>query len=681
MCGIAGSFGSSRPGPESWLPLLQHRGPDGEGSWTSQSEQAALAHTRLAIIDLTPEAAQPMASGNGSSHLVFNGELYNYRELREQLSAEGIAFHTQSDTEVVLESLNAWEVGALERFAGMFALAFWNETSRSGLLARDPLGIKPLYYRLFASDDNAPPALAFASETRALRKQFPFQLNTESARDHLLWGTPGEPSTIDTATHCLPAGHFLRWNEGEVEVVEYWRAGFGGKAVGSRQQAVVGNRRQAGDRGLPGSADVPVGFFKGQRSGGRCQGTEVRGQRSAIQGTPFEAPSTRHDEPGTTNQARSTRNEARRTRSALLESVERHLVSDVPIGLFLSGGIDSTALLALTREVQGENATIRTFSIGFDDPQFDESSLAQRTADRFGTDHVEWIIGREEGIAEIPGYLEAMDQPTTDGFNTWCISGLARRHDIKVALSGLGGDELFAGYDSFRRVPQFRRFHRWLGPFRAPAGRLLRRFGPEARWRRLGAFLRSEGSWWDAFHAQRGIFSRDEAERILGELLPAEMGEETDRMSVLRDGKLLAANDPRDIVSLMELTGYMRNQLLRDSDVFSMARGLELRVPLVDSRLFEALAVIPADVRLRQGKQLLLEAVPEIPDFIRDQPKRGFRFPFDNWLQDGFGELLPEGDRVAGVPLDTWYRRWAVAVLLARGQESDRQLRRRKRRN
>ncbi len=274
------------------------------------------------------------------------------------------------------------------------------------------------------------------------------------------------------------------------------------------------------------------------------------------------------------------------------------------------------------------------------------------------------IVVREEGLAEIPGYLEAMDQPTIDGFNTWCVSGLARRHGIKVALSGLGGDELFAGYGSFGRVPQYRRLHRALGPLRSVAGRALRAGNLGVRWERLAYFLtETRGDWWDAFHVQRGIFTPAEAlalVRQLPELAPLV----PDLRCDADFPDLSTATTDRDRVSLMELTGYLQNQLLRDSDVFSMARGLELRVPFVDSRLFDTLGAIPARERLREGKQLLIQAVPEIPSFVRDQPKRGFRFPFGEWMEEGFGALLDVSE--LDNRRETWYRRWALATLKMR---------------
>jgi asparagine synthase (glutamine-hydrolysing) len=720
MCGIAGWFGPNADWQvQEFLAALRHRGPDGSGVW--QSANATLVHTRLSIIDLSEAGAQPMgfeskiggrrseerdqlitdhstaphpngdksacpevppyrpppaansSTDHSSSHsptanrqlttrlsspkstdnsssfsfvLVFNGEIYNYRELRGELEAAGEVFTSGSDTEVLLRLLVREGAACLPKLAGMFAFAFWDKEAGTALLARDQLGIKPLYYR----DENG--TLSFASETRVLRKNGD-PTDASALHDFFLWGSVPEPATLNAAVRQLPAGHWLRCKDGKVEIARWHSDGVGRDRRARPFESAAAAPPQADQVGRPGGPSLPV-------------------------------------------------DPAVLTRDALLESFRRHLVSDVPVGIFLSGGIDSTVILALTREVLGPAADIRTFSIGFDDPAFDESGLARRTAEHFGATHTEWRMTSEEGTAEIPAFLAAVDQPTIDGFNTWCVSKMARREGVKVVLSGLGGDEIFAGYGSFDRVPRFHAWHRRLGPLRRLAAAILTRQAPATPWRRLGGFFSGGGSWLEAYHAQRGIFTADEAARLANTLCgvtPAApdwnvSGLSTDPAAVMagmpfrgvRDhatnmhgvessshvpsiGPVLAENgschpDPREIVSHLEITRYMRNQLLRDSDVFSMAHGLELRVPFVDSRLLDTLASIPSAVRLAQGKQLLLTAVPELPVWIRTQPKRGFRFPFQTWLEGQFGELLVEAQKVSPVPLKAWYRTWAVAVAM-----------------
>lgn len=606
MCGIAGWIGPDKGWKaERFQEGLSRRGPDGSGVW--HGERAVLVHTRLAILDLSEAGAQPMGlqagcdqgevlvppevdGGGSGSVIVFNGEIYNYRALRDDLEREGERFASDSDTEVLLRLLAREGVACLPKLAGMFAFCYWDEAAGEALLARDAFGIKPLYYRV---DDGT---LAFASEARLLQRSGD-EADAEALRDFFLWGSVSEPATLSILVRQLPAGHWLKWCDGKVETGKWTASASSGRAAAGIGR---GKDREEDWAGL--------------------------------------------------------------TRCALQESMQRHLVADVPIGIFLSGGIDSTVVLALAREVLGREADIRTFSIGFDDPAFDESSLARRTAEHFGARHTEWLMTPEEGKAEIPLFLEAMDQPSIDGFNTWCVSKLARREGMKVVLSGLGGDELFAGYGSFERVPRFRQAYWALGPLRPVVARILESRPEGSPWRRLAAFLRGGGSWLEAYQTQRGIFTPEEADRLAEHLTGRRVGSSFHGESVGGAG-----DAAREIVSRLEFTRYMRNQLLRDSDVFSMAHGLELRVPLVDVRLFEALQRVPAEVRLRQGKRLLLEAVPEVPDWVRNQPKRGFRFPFQQWMEGQFGELLTEAKEQSPVHLGAWYRTWAVAAAMRRG--------------
>ena len=595
MCGIAGFFGGAFKATfvEEALCGLASRGPDGNGVWKNQTNTAALIHTRLAILDLSEGGSQPMVcerTGDSSDQaptaciLVFNGEIYNYRELRRDLEGAGEIFASDGDTEVLLRLLVLEGVGCLPKLAGMFSFAYWDEAAGSALLARDALGIKPLYYR---SEEGL---LAFASYTKLLRTDSD-PVDATALRDFFLWGSVPDPKTLVVPVRQLPSGHCLHWKGGVTTIERWYRLPIG---------------------------DEPKGVWLGpNRKGNRHSAAQV-------------------------------------TRIALEESIRRHLVSDVPVGIFLSGGVDSTVLLALARSVLGKNADIRTFSIGFADPEFDESSAARRSAGHFGAIHTEWMMTQEEGVAEIPAFLQAIDQPGIDGFNTWCVSKLAHREGMKVVLSGLGGDEIFAGYSSFKRIPQFVWLHRHLGPMRPVVARLLESQLAGSPFRRLAQFLRSTGSWLEAYHVQRGIFTDTEAEQLThlfsdSAIEPRECVEEI-------------PNDALNAVSFLEVSRYMRFQLLRDSDVYSMAHSLELRVPFVDSRLIETLSTIPSDLRLRSEKQLLLDAVNEIPAWIRNQPKRGFRFPFQTWMEGEFGDLLKEATKQSPVALAAWYRRWALTV-------------------
>ncbi len=584
MCGIGGWIGERK----SWdaremVDALKHRGPDGHGIWTSN--EACLVHTRLAILDLSTKATQPMtfpaapSTTNSNAHvLAFNGEIYNFRKLREELKGSGEVFQSDSDTEVLLRLLVREGSACLPKLHGMFAFAYWDGLNKRALLARDPFGIKPLYYR------NLNSTLEFASEVKALRKGNE-KIDADTVRDFLLWGTSPEPGTLFQSIRQLPAGHLLRWENGKVNIEPWNKLEF------------------------------------------QTHHSDEKPERIA--------------------------------RKALQESVARHLVSDVPVGFFLSGGIDSTALLALAREHLGPTADIRTFSIGFSNPEFDESSAARQTAEHFGALHTEWQMTSNDARLEIPEFLAASDQPTIDGFNTWCVSKLARKHGVKVVISGLGGDELAAGYNSFRRVPNLMRAHRALGYSRPLAANLLKRLPLGSPWQRLASFFEApEPSWLHAFHAQRGIFTPSEAVQLTESICDIK----TEPPDFDWNAPVM---NPRDTVSFLELTRYMRNQLLRDSDIFSMAHGLELRVPLVDQHLFSKLSKIPTESRLRDGKQLILDAVPEIPSWVRNRPKKGFRFPFQSWMESNFGDLLERTEHISTtIPLTAWYRKWAVAILL-----------------
>jgi asparagine synthase (glutamine-hydrolysing) len=344
------------------------------------------------------------------------------------------------------------------------------------------------------------------------------------------------------------------------------------------------------------------------------------------------------------------------TRAALLDSVEHHFVSDVPVGIFLSGGIDSTALLALAHATGRTN--IRTFSVGIDNSSADESALARRTAAHFGTRHEELRLTADSARELFSRFLHAVDQPTIDGFNTYCVSQLARQHGMKVVLSGLGGDELFGGYPSFQKLPMLWKSSRLLGSWCGQAGSWLQQLSSRPQLHRLADALAQGGSEASVYDAFRGVFSGADARKLAQWLTNSQPFIESPDVDGQNDP------DPRNRVSALEMRRYMLNQLLRDSDVMSMAHGLELRVPFIDSALFDVVSRVPADIRLRRGKQLLLDAVPEIPEWIRRRPKRGFLFPYEQWLATSeWQAMFADALRGIPVPAATWYQRWAVFVL------------------
>lgn len=593
MCGIAGivsgqlSSGQIQERLERMRNALRHRGPDGEGIYVSPSAEGGLlcglAHTRLAILDLSPAGHQPMQTRDGRYHITFNGEIYNFKELRRELEADGEQFTGGSDTEVILRMFARHGAECVREFNGMFAFAIWDAREHACFLARGPLGIKPLYY----AQDNAN-GLVFASELQALLKSdlWHRRLNHSALQGYLLFGSVPEPETLIQDVSALPAGHYL-------------------------MHTAEGKRKRC--------------FWQPQFHADPC--------------TPPQA--------------------VERTRTAVEESVARHFISDVPVGIFLSGGIDSTSLVALARA--GGQQNLKTFSIAFDNPQYDEGTAARRTAAHFGTEHHEHRLNAASGTKLMQEFLVHQDQPSIDGFNTFCVSRHAQMSGIKVVLSGLGGDELFAGYRSFTDVPKLVRAGVWLGlagPTKKWTGTLLEHFGRSPRQQRLGAYLCGPPSMAGAYWAMRGIFTPEEAAKLTEIYTGSQRPEQTNLHF-----QVPSQPTPEDCVSYLELTRYMQNQLLRDSDVMGMACGLELRVPFVDSRLVDSISHIPARFRLQPGKKLLLEAVPEIPDWVRQAPKRGFVFPFEEWMAADWKELFARYDKLSPFPLRSWYRRWALFAL------------------
>jgi asparagine synthase (glutamine-hydrolysing) len=586
MCGIAGiitynaSLDRLTHSIQSMQASLSHRGPDDAGIYVSSNRQIALAHTRLSILDLSPAGHQPMSTPDGRYHITFNGEIYNFEELRAQLQGE--TFQSQTDTEVILKLYQRVGAACVKQLRGMFAFAIWDDFTQTCFIARDPLGIKPLYYWQSGS------TLVFASELRAvLSSHLPkIKLSPAGLYGYLTSGSVPEPHTLIEDVYCLPAGNWLQWQAGEIKQQQYWQISFGSQPI------------------TPAAAQAQV-------------------------------------------------------RTALIDSVQHHFISDVPVGIFLSGGIDSTSLVALARQTQ--SSSLQTYSIAFEDQAFNEGTIAQKTAQHFETEHTEHCITAAQGRSLLPQFLARLDQPSIDGFNTFCVSQIAHQQGAKVVLSGLGGDELFGGYKSFQQVPQMVRLSQRLKPLRPLGiviGQGVEKWGTSARLKRIGDFLQSTHTTAAAYRSFRGIFSHQEACTLAQYYLDEPIALPSPSTHCSSPSPSL-----EDEVSRLELTHYMRNQLLRDSDVMSMAWGLELRVPLVDVQLIEAIANIPSAIRLAPGKQLLREAIPELPQWVLNQPKRGFSFPFQTWFATDWQDYFPTLNYAPHISLDLWYRRWSLAIL------------------
>jgi asparagine synthase (glutamine-hydrolysing) len=551
MCGINGivrlEFGASLPDFEELRRArdsMASRGPDGSGQWRSEDGEVALGHRRLAIIDLSPTGAQPMAFADGRYRIVLNGEIYNYRELRDELVGAGVALQTQSDTEVVLALFAREGVAMLARLRGMYAFAIWDEAQRKLTLARDPYGIKPLYYAAAGG------AFRFASQVKALEASGAVSLDLDPAGlvGFLLWGSVPEPFTIRRGIRALPAGHVL-----EVE---------------------------AGRVSEPRPASVP--------------------------------------EPHSVDVG-----------AAIAASIEAHLVADVPVGLFLSAGLDSTLVAALARRAPGEPlvAITATFE-AFEGGARDEGPLAAEVARTLGLRVASRRFTRRDLEALWPRALAAMDQPTIDGFNTYLVAHAAHEAGLKVVLSGLGGDELFGSYPSFQDVP---RWARWVERSRRVPGlagawpKMARGFG--GRKPKLAGLLAHGDTLAGAYFLRRGLFLPEELPALIGAERAAEGLAAYDPV---RDAERFAAgaSDAWEAVHRMESGLYLKNQLLRDADWAAMAHSVELRVPLVDARLQATIAAARFEPARTEGKAALVRRLaPELPEAIFQQRKRGFAVP------------------------------------------------------
>jgi len=573
MCGVVGVYAYAAAGPvvdrQEVRAVRDHmaaRGPDGSGEWFSPDGRAALAHRRLSIIDLSPRAAQPMASANGRLVLSFNGEIYNFRELRSQLQAQGRVFRTDSDTEVLLQLYEAHGTGMLEMLRGMFAFALWDGARRAMLLARDAFGIKPLYY----ADDGR--TVRAASQVKALL-QAPVDTTPEPAghAGFFLWGSVPSPWTLYRGIRAVPAGHFM------------W----------------------VGERG----AAAPQPY---------CLISDILAEAVAQPAQGSSAQALEH------------------IAHALDSSVRAHLVSDVPVGVFLSAGLDSAVVSALATRSKPP----RTLTLGFAEyagTLDDEVPLAELIASTLGTSHTTMTCRRSDFEADREHLLAAMDQPSIDGVNTWFVARAAATQGIKVALSGLGGDELFGSYPSFHDVP---RMQRLAGPFARLRGLgIFARRLSEPLLRRVtspkfAGLLEYGGSLGGAYMLRRGLYMPWELPRVMDPDMAREGWRDLQVIARLNDlsQSVSGKGASRLAITAMEMCFYMRHQLLRDADWAGMAHSVEIRTPLLDLPLLKAVAPwIAAHPQLTK-QRVAMAAAPELPCALLQQPKTGFTVPVREWL-------------------------------------------------
>lgn len=610
MCGINGIVNLGRTGNfgnqiRMMNAALVHRGPDDDGVF--EEEGIALGHRRLSIIDLSSDGHQPMNYSNRFT-IVYNGELYNFRELKKELSE--ITFKTNSDTEVILAAYAKWGENCLKHFNGMFAFAIYDQSNQELFIARDRLGIKPLYYSQINEQ------LIFSSEIRALiaSGMIPKKMDLNSLEDYLLYQTVHAPATIIENVHLLMPGHFMKINNGSVNVKCWWKPEIKSSKSNSDYSAVC--------------KDI---------------------------------------------------------RKLLRDAVERRLVADVPFGAFLSGGIDSSVIVGLMSEVA--SSPVNTFSVTFDDSEFSESIYANQIAKKFKTIHHEIKLKPEDFLNELPNALDAMDHPSGDGPNTYVVSKATKIAGVAMALSGLGGDELFCGYGIFKRSAELEG-KKWLNliprGIRSAVGDSIKKKNPGIAGEKKAAILSMDKINFASFYpVYRKVLLEDQIKKI--RCHKNEFPNAVTEIVTEIEKKFSAENYLMSRVSISEITTYMQNVLLRDTDQMSMAHALEVRVPFLDYKLVEYVLNLPDEMKFPiTPKKLLVDAVSDLlPSEIVNRPKMGFTFPWKNWMKNelkSFCEtrLTNLGKRESfdanGVtelwnsflnddPLVTWSRIWPLVVL------------------
>ena len=585
MCGIFGIAARNARIPaglvESGTQSLAHRGPDDSGTISLRdgidSVEIGLGNRRLAILDLSPLGHQPMHDPETGNWIVYNGEIYNFRDVRAELERFGTTFRSHSDTEVLLKAYATWGKGCLSKLRGMFAFAIWDASARELFLARDPMGIKPLYFACAGS------FFLFASEVRSLLGTglLPRRIDPAGLINYLTFGSAYDPLTLLEGVQAVPAGYWLIWREGVVHQSSYWD--------------LLDDASNSSDATLLSMDD----------------------EKTAAAGIQV----------------------------LLEQSVKMQLVSDVPVGVFLSGGIDSSALVSILRH---SGITPTTFSIVFKESDYSEAEHSRAVAERFHSDHHEVEVSQADVLTAIPDAVLAMDLPTMDGVNTFFVSQSTRKAGVKVALSGLGGDEVFAGYSSFRSIPRFERFARtWKHLPKAGRGGVASAFSalasPSDQNRKLALLLSGNGNSTHPYFVSRMLFTPEQRNLLLRQRDESVLAlAAASQLDILNRSLLL---DPINRVSYLESRCYMLNTLLRDSDFMSMSQGLELRVPLIDHQLAKAVLSLPGKWKLNgTPKKLLVESLPiPLPDEIVHRPKRGFTLPFEHWMRQ---ELRSEIDPV-----------------------------------
>jgi asparagine synthase (glutamine-hydrolysing) len=575
MCGLAGFVTQAAESPgrvrlERMRDVLFHRGPDDGGLWMEHTTRTAvgLAHRRLSIIDLSPAGHQPMTNEDGTIWLIYNGEIYNHREVRLTLEARGHQYRSHTDSETIIHAYEEWGDACVERFRGMFAFALWDRRRQRLLLVRDRLGVKPLYYA------ERPGAIVFASEIKAVLESgvVPPAAATGALPEYLAFGYLAGDETLFEGVRKLQPGHMLVWQDGRSEVRQYWHL-------------------------------------------------QIRPNRALSEPEAVE-----------------------RFRSLFDDAVRMRLMSDVPLGVFLSGGLDSSAIAAVMNRHAG--GRLKTFSVGFDEGQYSELGFARDVARHLGADHHEVCLTPEMFLSTLPRLIWHEDEPmwAPPSVALYAVAALAAR-SVKVVLTGEGSDELFAGYDRYWMT-------RWnaraLAAYRMVPGSLragVRRRvldGPlPERWRRalghtvIGHEVLPDGLVLDNWFS---VFTPEMQRHLLSD----QMLETLDAVDVHAAHRDLwtSAGHVSDVERMLYMdTRSNLVELLMKQDQMSMAASIESRVPFLDHKLVEFAATVPLSLKLnaRSGKRLVKQALaPYLPDRIVNRPKKGFPVPFDTWLRDRY---------------------------------------------
>jgi asparagine synthase (glutamine-hydrolysing) len=575
MCGICGKVefdrGASVSGAliRAMLDTIRHRGPDDQGVYLSP--QVGLGHARLSIIDLS-RGHQPLGNENGTVWIVFNGEIYNYHELRNQLLAKGHVFKTQTDTEVIVHLYEEFGPQCLEKLRGMFAFALWDENQKSLFLARDRVGIKPLYYSLNRNN------IVFASEIKAILADP--SINRELAPEIIdrfltFLYLPGE-ETLFQGIGKLAPGHYLLLKDGKAEIRQYW----------------------------------DIQFYK-----------------------PSERPSLRDAEDELSN--------------LVAEAVEMHMIADVPVGVLLSGGVDSTAVLSCAAERTDKE--ISTFTVGFSDSGIaDERPYARLAAEAYGTKHYDMTISASDFADFLPKYVWHMEEPVCEppAVALYYVSKLARKY-VKVLLSGEGGDEAFAGYDNYRSLVWLERLKQVWPAANRPASQGLSRANSWFHSARLAKYAPLVNATFPDYYYSRTSTPYRYSGNGIGELYSGDFVKLIDRehtiepvrklFSVVKDQAVL------DQMLYIDTKTWLADDLLVKADKMTMANSLELRVPLLDHRLLEFAAALPPHYKLNGFalKYIWKKAMSKrVPDRILKRRKAGFPVPYESWLRNNLRDQV-----------------------------------------